>query len=143
MSAPRPNGRPVDPQILPEQVVKNLGHAEEHYRMFMELTKEATTLESEIDAAQAALDKMKARHRRLGFDVPEQDTLARAYHEMAVDHCKKYGYGPMPPSFEELAAHLAQQVERISPVATGALDTVASPVAQLDPLTDPAFRAVS
>jgi len=144
MSTPTRVGRQPEPaSVLPEEVSTNLDLADKHCRAFLELSNQAAALDPKIAAAQAALDKLKARHSQLGTDGTKQEALAKAYHEIALDRCKKYGYGPMPVPFDELVTHLAQQVERISPVATGPLDTMASPAAKPDPLNDPAFGAVA
>jgi hypothetical protein len=145
MSSPRPNGRQIESaSVLPEEVATNLDLADKHCRAFLELTAQATALDPEIAAAQATLDKLKARHSQYGADGTKQESLAKAYHEMALDRCKKYGYGPMPVPFDDMVTALAQQVERIGLVATGGMsDTMASPAAKPDPLTDAAFRAVS
>jgi hypothetical protein len=137
MTAPRSNGRQLEAAaVLPEEVVTNLNLADKHCRLSLELANLATSLDPEIREAQQKLDALKARHSQLGADSTKNKEVAEGYHEMAIDRCKKYGYGPMPAPFEDLLVHLSQQMERNSPVAIGISDTKASPIMPT-PLDDP------
>lgn len=144
MTAPRPNGRQLESAaVLPEEVVTNLSLADKHCRMSLELANLATSLDPEIKEAQQALDTLKARHSKLGADSTKNKELAEGYHEMAIDRCKKYGYGPMPAPFEDLVEHLKQQLERIRPAEVTVTDSQPNRIVQPTPLDDPNHKVVA
>jgi hypothetical protein len=123
------------PAPLPDAVTENLASAERHYLKCIELTGEIIALEPDIARMQAELDELKAKHTRLGKVRTDHHRTSAAHHEMALDHCKKYGYGPMPGTFEEVTAALELQAARLQPVAIGDSNTQSAPI--FNALTDP------
>ena len=106
---------------LPKPVIDNLTQAHDLYRTAIGLSAEIELLNPKIAEAQRLLDDLKARHVALGDQQFALRENAKTFHEMAFDHCKKYGFGPMPGTFDEMVKVLEENVHRL-PNGTAALE---------------------